>query len=493
MSERTTSGSGRGLLVAAPIPHVLRNVLATGLVSEVEAALDLTVGFISPYPQTEFGGTLGRAYPNHHLDAVPGPWAVPTVEGMTVLDRALKSIHLTGFSIEYPDASLLTIGLSRQRSPQWAIAKALTLIAPRGSARRRWLRQLYAAYRPSRANVAAAFDQIQPALVLVASPGHLWLDHIVLDEARRRGIPSVCVVMSWDNLYSRGPMSRRPDYLLVWSDEMRRQAEQVHQFPADRTRVVGALQFQPYAAPVTTEELARMRGRVGLGASEPYLAYVCGARTAQYDVEDILEMAARLAAGPYRDLRLVVRPHPQGSRTAYESLLDHGILLDRSPDLTDAQTRPEALDLDAIRHMASFLRGARFVASSWGTTGLLEACIFDTPSVQLRWMDALTRGTPHEVQLVRDFQRYIHMRAFDATGARPYCDHPSTLNAVLQDLEERRDEYARRRAAAVELLIQTPLGGVVERVRNSIVGIHGPRAAGSVEVGHSAVEARGWA
>ena len=26
--------------------------------------------------------------------------------------------------------------------------------------------------------------------------------------------------MSWDNLYSRGPMSRRPDHLLVWSEEM---------------------------------------------------------------------------------------------------------------------------------------------------------------------------------------------------------------------------------------------------------------------------------
>ena len=39
--------------------------------------------------------------------------------------------------------------------------------------------------------------------------------------------------------------------------------------------------------------------------------------------------------------------------------------------------------------------------------------------------------------MVRDFQRYIHMRTFDATGARPYCDHPAELNATLAELEAR--------------------------------------------------------
>jgi hypothetical protein len=149
--------------------------------------------------------------------------------------------------------------------------------------------------------------------------------------------------------------------------------------------------------------------------------------------------------------------------------------------------------MGAIRHMASLLRGARFVVSSWGTTALLEACIFDTPTVQLRWMDALPRSAPDQVQLVRDFQRYIHMRAFDATGARPYCDHPSALNAVLQDLEERREEFSRRRAAAVELLTCTPLGGVVDRVCDSLRPILGPGMERSVDVGDPILDVRGGA
>jgi len=461
-------GSESGLLVAAPFPLTLRNFFSTGLVTELATRLGLRVEFISPYPQEGFATAAGRSYRNHHIRAMPGPWGVPSVEGVTLLDRALKSVHLTGFSLEYPDASLLTLGLSKRPSPQWVIARALTLLAPRGSDRRRWLRDLYALYRPSRTKVRAAFDAVRPRLVLVASPGHYWLDHFVLDEARRRGIPSVCIVLSWDNLYSRGAMCRRPDHLMVWSEEMRRQAIDVHQYPADRISVVGPLQFQFYASAVTAAETTTMRAKVGLGPTEPYLAYVCGARTAEYDVEDVLELIARLRAGPYRDLRVVVRPHPQGSRAAYERLVEHGVLLDRSPDLIDSNTRPEVIDAGAIRHMASLLQGARFVVSSWGTTVLLEACIFDTPSVQLRWMDALPRSTPEDVHLVRSFQRYIHMRAFDATGARPYCDHPSELNAVLGDLEARRGEYSARRAAAVERLTCLPLGEVVDRVCDAL-------------------------
>ena len=456
------------ILAAAPFPLVLRNFVPTGLSGELQRRAGVRVQFISPYPQAEFTDAEGGRFLNHPVISESGPNGVPSLPGVTALDRAIKSLHLTGFALEFPDGSLQTLELSRRRSFQRVVARALLEVAPRGSARREWLRQAAALYRPGRREIAAVFDHTRPTAVLVASPGHYWLDHFVLDEAARRGVPSICVVLSWDNLYSRGPMSRRPDRLLVWSDEMRRQAVEVHQFPAARTDVVGALQFRFYAEPPTGEEIAGMRARVGLGPSEPYLAYVCGARTAQYDVEDVLALLAQLERGPYRHLRVVLRPHPQGSREAYANLGAHGVLLDPSPDLTHEDTHPEALDARAVRSMASLLTDARFVASSWGTTALLEACIFDTASLQLRWMDALPRKAPVEAQLVRDFQRYIHMRAFDATGARPYCDHPDTLNATLAELDRRDDEYARRRAAAVRRLTCLPLGGVVDRVCGAV-------------------------
>jgi hypothetical protein len=456
------------ILAAAPFPLTLRNFVSTGLAGELTRRHNATVHFVTPYPQAHFLDAEGVSYSNLPVRSEPGPNGVPIVAGVSLLDRALKSVHLTGFALEYPDGSLQNLELSLRRSPQRVLARGLTTLFPRRSWSRRLLRHLYGLYRPGRPELRAAFDRVRPSLVLVASPGHYWLDHFVIDEAQRRGIPTVCIMLSWDNLYSRGPMSRRPDYLMVWSEEMRRQAVEVHQFPADRISVVGALQFRLYEEPPTEPELAAMRSRIGLGPAEPFLAYVCGARTAQYDVEDVMALAGQLQAGPYNGLRLVVRPHPQASREAYQLLAERGILLDRSPDLTSARTRPEALDTDAIRQMASLLSAARFVVSSWGTTALLEACIFDTPSVQLRWMDAVPHSVSKEVRLVRDFQRYIHMRAFDETGARPYCDHPDEFNATLAELEARRDEYSRRRATAVARLTCLPLGGVLDRVSGAI-------------------------
>lgn len=465
------------ILVSAPFPFTLRNFIPTGVVGELERRFGGRVEFVSPYEQPSFADPAERTYRNWPVAATHGAGGLPTVAGVTALDRALKSVHLTGFALEYPDGSLQNLELSRRRSAQRAVAGVLLRLAPRGTARREWLRRLYGRYRPGRAQIRAAFDAIRPAFVLVASPGHFWLDHFVLDEARRRGVPSVCIVLSWDNLYSRGPLCRRPDQLLVWSEEMRRQAIDIHQFPAEQITVVGPLQFLFYDAPVSAAERAAMRASVGLGPDEPYLAYVCGSRTAEYDVEDVLAMLAQLAQGPYARLRVVVRPHPQGSRAAYERLLDHGVLLDRSPDLTSHQTRPEVIDVGAIRHMASLLDGAHFVVSSWGTTALLEACIFDTPAVQLRWMDAVPHTVPEQVRMVHDFQRYLHMRDFDETGARPYCDHPEELNATLAELEARREAYAARRALAVARLTRLPLGGVVERVCEALRPLAGSGVA----------------
>jgi hypothetical protein len=465
--------SRRGVLASAPFPLTLRNFLPTGLAAAVSDRLGAEVEFLSAYAQERFVDPAGRTYPNHGVRSRPGFGGVPDIDGVTALDKALKSVHLTGFAVEYPDGSLQNIELSRRRNAQWVLARGITALVPRGSAARRFLRRLYGHYRPQREAVARAFDRVRPSLLLVASPGHYWLDHFALDEARRRGVPSACIVLSWDNLYSRGPLCRRPDRLLVWSDEMAQQAVDVHQFPAERLRVVGALQFVFYAAPVTADEEAAMRQRIGLAPEEPYLAYVCGARTSRYDVEDVVAMLEQLERGPYAGLRVVVRPHPQGARDTYAELVPRGVLIDQSPDLTLGDAPPEAVDVPAIRHMASFLEAARFVVSSWGTTALLEACIFDTPSVQLRWMDAIPHANTVEVGKVRDFQRYIHMRAFDATGARPYCDDPATLNDTLCDLERRSAEYAVRRRAAVARLVQLPLGGVVDRAVESLAPLLG--------------------
>ena len=213
--------------------------------------------------------------------------------------------------------------------------------------------------------------------------------------------------------------------------------------------------------------------------AEPYLAYVCGARTAQYDVEDVLAMLdAACARGPTATSgwscvltrRAPARRTKRCCRTA--------CCWTARPISTDADTRPEAVDVRAIRHMASFLSEARFVVSSWGTTALLEACIFDT---RQRAAPLDGRAAPRARRARSTGARLPALHPHAAPSTPPArgrtATTPTELNAVLAELEARREEYSRRRAEAVARLTCLPLGGVVDRVCDALRPVVSSRPA----------------
>ena len=456
-------------------PFVLRNFLFSGLAAEIENRLGLKVHFISPYRSSTYFDQDQRNFINHYVDSYHGNFGIPQIKEITLIDRMLFYLHSKGFALEYSHGSLETMEFNDKKDFTWYIAKILVSLAPRQSARRTFLRNLYSLYRPYRQNITAIFDRANPEMVVVGSPGHQWLDLFVMDEAKRRKIPVTCIISSWDNIFSRGPFHRRPNYLMVWSEEMKKQAIEVQQFPEEKIFIVGALQMRFYGQAVTNLEKMAMRQKIGLTPDDKYIAYVCGARTMRYDIEDIQALADCLHRCQFSDLKLVVRPHPQGNRDLYYLLKNANILLDQSPDITEANSRPDSFNLENIRHMASFLADAEFVISSWGTTALLEACIFDRPAIQLRWMDSVPHQFPEEVEKVTKFQQYIHMQAFDETGARLYCDSPRELPDIMKIMKQQSDWFAAKRALAVARLICLPLDKVVHRI---VTGMeHIPKAA----------------
>ena len=107
MSERT-------VLASAPFPLVLRNFVPTGLAAELERRFGVKVRFVSPYQQSHFTDGEKVAFANHTVTSHAGVNGIPVPSGVTALDRAIKSIHLTGFALEYPEGSLQNLELSRR-------------------------------------------------------------------------------------------------------------------------------------------------------------------------------------------------------------------------------------------------------------------------------------------------------------------------------------------------------------------------------------------
>lgn len=302
--------------------------------------------------------------------------------------------------------------------------------------------------------------------MIVGSPGFLFLDQLMMVEAARRQVAVHCVVNSWDNMTSRGPMIRRPASLMVWNEHMRQQAGEIHAYPLSNTFVVGSLQFTQYAQPVTCEERTALYSRLGLQRGQPFFVFLTGQHLARYEAEDLREMLSELDATPHRDVHVVVRLHPQADPRPFKSIRDRRILFDEPPRFSDRGAGGFRFGSEEIRAMAALLSEAKLVFSSWGTTALLEAAIFDRPIIQFRWMDAFRRENPADAARVAEFQRYLHLKPFDASRCRLFCDSPVHLPKIIEQALDGGREGTERRRAVVCSLATPPLDQAPFRVVN---------------------------
>ena len=93
---------------------------------------------------------------------------------------------------------------------------------------------------------APLFERYGPGLVVTAAPGYLPHDTLLLREARRRGIQTVCVITSWDAPHNMGLRGARPDYVVVWREVQKREVVRYQGFRPERVVVGGMPAFDVY-------------------------------------------------------------------------------------------------------------------------------------------------------------------------------------------------------------------------------------------------------
>jgi hypothetical protein len=259
-------------------------------------------------------------------------------------------------------------------------------------------------------------------------------------------------------------MLRRPDTLMVWNEFMKEQALSIHDYSADRIGVVGALQFSEYENPVIPAETRALYDRVKLPAGTPYALFVTGQHLPEYEAEDAARLRSALDATSLRDHVLIVRVHPQAKLEPFQAIADRRVVLDLAPRYASGGADGFQFDRSEVRAMAALLHNAGVVIASWCTTALLEAALFQRPIVQLRWLDRISRRVPEQVDRIRDFQRYEHLKPFDATGCRAFSDDPADFPRVLAELLSNDAAYTDRRRNAAESFTRFPLGSAAQRV-----------------------------
>ncbi|OHA08579.1 MAG: hypothetical protein A3B37_01780 [Candidatus Sungbacteria bacterium RIFCSPLOWO2_01_FULL_59_16] len=308
-------------------------------------------------------------------------------------------------------------------------------------------------------------EEHRPALILTPTPGFTEIDAEAILLARRVGIPSAAIDFSWDNLTSNCKHLRKPDYLVCWTERMRRQAIEIHGFSPERVFVSGVMRFDHYfrqnSGELTRGEFLRSK-ELDPAAKTILITTVTRGnyRDEPAIIRKLLEERERGVFGGR--VNLFIRLHPKESfSTDFDEFRGlPGVHVERAgkerPTISGGRIELDAEDLvnlkDTLRHSD--------VVVNYASTITLEACVFDKPVVNI--------GFPPYFTNAYSFTHYKPVVELGAVRiAKSFEDLVSETKAYLGDPSRDRDA----RAQAVREFIGFTDGKSYERIVRLIDGV----------------------
>jgi len=363
------------------IPHgaTAGNILRTGVLAGVlDAVPDAHVVLLSPLA-ADPAFTNEFVHPRVAFDVLP-PHTPGGFEGRllgVIQARYLQVCKTDTLRIRGPKEFP---GAARFRAVKRTLGRAL---AP-GGRRGRWYDT--ADRLVGDPAMDAVFERHQPTLVATASPGLIFSEIPVLRTARRHGIPSIAVDLSWDNLTNKFFPPRQVDRLLLWSSSMREEALALHGYHADRIMVTGVPQFDSYfRGPRSTR--AEFCARTGLDPSRKIitLATIPPSKFPHHEfvIDRLIEAMTSGAIAQPADL--LIRLHPRDNGRGYDRYAGPHVVVEKPFRQTSTRSG-DGMDIDVMaentRHLADTLHHSDVVLNVASTLAI-EASIFDTPVVNI--------------------------------------------------------------------------------------------------------------
>lgn len=272
------------------------------------------------------------------------------------------------------------------------------------------LRAVHTALGPA---PAAADDiaALQPSIVLTAGVNKAWrLDDDpvpdYLDAAHRASIPSVGLVLSWDNLTTKGTFLPRPQRLMAWNSFHIGDAIRRHGFDRSEVIEVGIPRYDSLDLSMrrrAASEAPRARGSHG---ARTILYLGSSWSIAPDEARLVMGIRAALDARGLDDWRLRVRPHPANPR----SLL--GVSQPRI-DVEDPASARSGRAGDPSEFMTATSDILCFVGIN--TSGFIDAALTGVPGFCF-WREDIDGGE-HPSRHLRAFIRAGVVRPVDGIEA----------------------------------------------------------------------------
>jgi hypothetical protein len=282
--------------------------------------------------------------------------------------------------------------------------------------------------------------EARPDLLVLTNPFGTR-ETLYLNHARELGIATVCQMLSWDNITSKGTPVMMPDYFISWGPVMTEEMVTVYDFPREKVYECGVSHFDVYSDTDRLTPRHVLLEQLGLPPEQPYIFYgMVPEYSCPNEVTILTELVRRVNKDAFdQPCSLVIRPHPQTVSGVYaqkpdelaklRALVGPRVALDIPPVLSDrlAWDLPKS---DMLR-LASLLHGSAMCLNA-NSTLCLDACMLDRPVIDIAfdgWEELPYRRS------ARRGLDYVHMAKLLAMGgirvAQSFDDLERHINAYL--------------------------------------------------------------
>ena len=295
----------------------------------------------------------------------------------------------------------------------------------------------------------------------VLTPGmgnfNFWNEGNFALEAQRMGIPAFAAITNYDNIVNMGYRGFEPTCLGVWSEQMADEVIKLHQYPAKRLEVIGAVQYDRYMRPLdlTREDFLRS---IRLDPKKKTIFFAGGVNINHYfEIYRLfVEEKGRVWKG---DFNFVVRPQPHaklldspGWRVMERLFIEAGVYVSNpgSVDASGDRTRELRLDLwldEGPDELSYLLRCSDVLVNNFSTMGL-EAAICDLPTIHIGY-DAYTFGVRFGVTTAFQQRMSHNRRDLRLKASKVAKSEKDLLSHIEKYLSDRSADQDARRDYAV--------------------------------------------
>lgn len=283
---------------------------------------------------------------------------------------------------------------------------------------------------------ADLFNEYKPSLLVTTGTVDFNEERPLMKRARENKVPIVSRILSWDNLTKARRPPVKADKLIVWNNNMKKEAIEYWNFSGEDVYVTGSPQFDYYYDKSKFCSKKEFFKEMGLDLDKKLITYIVSGAVVLPNQMDAIEMLIDAISNNEISYpaQLLIRKHQGTEVNQFKELEKYeNVVVDdagcHSKSFVD-RWNPKVEDM---KHFAETLLHSDVVVGAPSTVAI-DSAVFDTPIVNL-YFDGYEKREYYD-SVVRIYD-YIHYQRVVRTGGIRIAENREemieNINRYLKD------------------------------------------------------------